>query len=403
MTAVKELQFDAFDKLLKHLKRFQINWDAVNKPDNDGMTPLMQLVAYEPEQPVINAIEHLLEFKPDVNITDQDGKTALHYAMAYPEYLKETPLSTALAYRLARSLPADKLLQIDKSGETAFDVAFDEEKKCPIPAFEPLLKDLVDRVAQSGNIEEALCWATYRWERQTIAQQLFQKKYNTNEDPQIHRLQEQWGIVEWAIHGRLPRVLLTYLRTLGLERRTIEYDNILKSIENGRTLIQNLKQQIQQSFSPAAEGNRNTGEPGPPSGDDSRVLRDLEDILDYLYPEKAEKLTNSLEISKPDQNMQETLKDFRAAIIHSNFVKFRTIQEVLYDVDSMEHFEDNTRRLKYFEFNPKISSEQALESYSPFETKSRTNACFTWIHFPSNNVGSRLRPHTFKSMLTSDR
>lgn len=82
MTAVKELQFNAFDKLLKHLNETQISLHVVNESDKEGMTPLMQLVAYEPEQFVTKAIEHLFKFKPDVDVSDQDSKTALHYAMA---------------------------------------------------------------------------------------------------------------------------------------------------------------------------------------------------------------------------------------------------------------------------------------------------------------------------------
>ncbi|CAJ0546994.1 Ff.00g016210.m01.CDS01 [Fusarium sp. VM40] len=383
MTAVKERQFNAFEKLLKHLDENQISLEVVNAPDNGGMTPLMQLISWEPEQDVTDAIEHLLEFKPDVDVTDRHARTALHYAMDYPGYWEGILSSTSLVRRLARSLTADKLLQIDKYGETAFDVAFDEEGKCPRPAFELLLKDLVDRVAQSDKIEEPLCWATYRLERHTIAQQIFQKRYTTKETSPNHLREKHWGIIEWAIHARLPRVLQTYLRALGMERRTIGEDEIHKSIENGRELIREMKKEVQQPFTPAVEGKRKKEERGPPNGSDGQALRDLEDILDYLYPEKGEKLTNSLEISRPDKKMQETLKDFSAAIIQSNFVKFRTIQEVLYDVNSMEHIQDNVQRLKRFDFHPKDSSEQASETV---EADSETEAQFTWIHLPSNNI-----------------
>jgi hypothetical protein len=36
------------------------------------MTLLMQLVSYEPEQPVKDAIERLLKLEPDVDVFDQD-------------------------------------------------------------------------------------------------------------------------------------------------------------------------------------------------------------------------------------------------------------------------------------------------------------------------------------------
>ncbi|KAI6758608.1 hypothetical protein HG530_010848 [Fusarium avenaceum] len=364
MTAVKELQFNAFDKLLKHLNETQISLHVVNESDKEGMTPLMQLVAYEPEQFVTKAIEHLFKFKPDVD----------NLVGALP--------STSLVYRLARSLPASKLLQIDDYGETAFDVAFDKEGKCPRPAFEPLLKDLVDRVAQSDNIEE-LCWATYRLERHTIAQQLFQKKYTKKEISPNRQQEKQWGIIEWAIHARLPRVLQTYLRALGMERRTIGDDNIHNSIENGRKMIGEMKKEVLQPLTPAAKGKTKKEERGPPNGSDSQTLRDLEDILDYLYPGKGEIVTNSLEVPKPDPSMQETLREFSAAIIQSTFVKFRTIQDVLYEVDSVKHIQDNVRRLKRFDFDPKVSSEQASANA---EADSEAKAQFTWIHLPSNNI-----------------
>lgn len=86
--------------------------------------------------------------------------------------------------------------------------------------------------------------------------------------------------------------------------------------------------------------------------------------------------------------METSLKQFRAAIIQSNFVKFRPIQEVLYDGDSTDHMEDITKKLKDFEYTPKASSEKASQASDEIQASNTSNARFTWIHLPSTNVGS---------------
>ncbi|KAM6534116.1 hypothetical protein FALCPG4_007053 [Fusarium falciforme] len=196
-------------------------------------------------------------------------------------------------------------------------------------------------------------------------------------------------MLEWAICARMPRVLLTYLRTLGLEK-TVTKDKIDNSISNGRKLIEKLKGKVRQTLKPLAERKTQRGErglaSGADSGKDAQVLRDMEDILDYLYPEKVEKPSRPLELSKPLESMESSLKKFRAAIIQSNFVKFRTIQEVLYDDDSMKHMQDIVERLKQFEYTPKVSSEQASTTSEDFQENTKTKAQFTWIHLPSTNM-----------------
>ncbi|KAJ4315376.1 hypothetical protein N0V84_008385 [Fusarium piperis] len=386
MTAVKEGLYGTFHKLLRHLREDSTERDVIDIPDNYGMTPLMQLGANKPQELVTRAIEDLLQMNPDINATDKEGKTALHHAMASSAYWMETEVYIDVALKLVDSLSIERLLRLNKDGETAFDVAFDQDNKSPIPAFEPLWNSLVDRLVQNESIEELLCWAAYRLERHEFAQELFQKTFATGDIPQ-----DRWGIVEWAIYARMPRVLLTYLRTLGLEKAS-EDDKIDRSISNGRALIEMLKKEVRQYLTPLAEGKKQKGERGRMSGADSsrdaQVLRNLEDILDYLYPEKAEKPTKPLELSRPKESMKPSLDRFRAAVIQSNFVKFRTIQEVLYDDNSTEHIQDIATRLKQFEYTPNISSEQASQASDEFQANNKTKAQFTWIHLPSTNVGS---------------
>ncbi|KAL6352541.1 hypothetical protein LRP88_14311 [Fusarium phalaenopsidis] len=387
MTAIREGLYNTFDKLLKHLQENPTEQDVVIIPDNDGITPLMQLCANKPGELATRAIEHLLEMNPDVNVTDTEGKTALHHAMASSAYWiwREMESDTDVALKLVHSLSVKRLLHPDKNGETAFDVAFDADKRSPTPAFEPLFNSLIDRLAQGGLIEELFCWAAYRLERHTFAQDLFRKRFAAGVSQDLSH--DQWTILEWAIYACMPRVLLTYLRTLGLEK-TVAKDKIDNSISSGRELIKKLDEKRQTS-KPLAERKRQRGGRGPASGavsnKDDQVLRDMEDILDYLYPEKVEKPTRPLDLSKPDKSMASSLKHFRAAIIQSNFVKFRTIQEVLYNDDKMKHMEDIVTRLKQFEYTPRVSSEQASTTSEDFQENNKTKAQFTWIHLPSTN------------------
>ncbi|KAJ4226298.1 hypothetical protein NW759_004884 [Fusarium solani] len=389
MTAIRLGLYNTFAKLLSHLEKNSTERDVVNMPDNHGVTPLMQLCTGNLKES-ISHIEHLLQMNPDVNATDEDEQTALHYTMASLEYSMETEaqLYGDVALKLIRSMSIKSLLHLDKDGETAFDVAFDEDEKGQELAFKPLLDSLVDRLVEGESIEEPLCWAVYRLERHPVALNLFQKNFaeEIRQDPK----RGQWAIVEWAIYARMPRVLLTYLRTLGVERRVSEDDKVDKSIENGQKLVKTLKEEVRQSSTPLAEEKRRKGERGPASGADSgkdaQVLRDMEDILDYLYPEKAKKPTKPLDLSKPEKGMKSSLDRFRAAIIQSTFVKFRTIQEVLYDDGSMAHMQDIAKRLKQFEYTPNVSSEQASQTSEELRENTKARAQFTWIHLPSTNM-----------------
>lgn len=180
MTALKERLYDTFYKLLNHLQKESTKFSVIDIPDNDGMTPLMQLGA--------------------------------------------------------------------------------KDESRPIAAFNPLLKLLVDRLVEGESIQEPLCWAAYRLERHAFALSLFRKRFATEitQDPE----RDQWAIVEWAVYARMPQVLLTYLRTLGMEKRASEGDGIDKSISNGRKLIGELKNKLKQSSTPVAEGKKRKGERG---------------------------------------------------------------------------------------------------------------------------------------------
>ncbi|RSL79740.1 hypothetical protein BHE90_001537 [Fusarium euwallaceae] len=387
MTAIKTRQHNTFHKLLRHLEKDPTERDVVNTPDNNGRTPLIQQIS-DRFGDTIDHIDHLLQMNPDFDIADEEGMTALHHAMisfSTWSYTETSPHETSphkdVALKLVHLLSVETLLHLNKDGETAFDIAFDGDEESQIPAFEPLLNSLIDRLVEDGFIEEPLCWAVYRLERHTFALELFQKRYSDDIRQDLNH--EQWAIVEWAIYARMPRVLLTYLRTLGLEKRASGDEKIDKSIENGRDMIKRLREEMQQSSRPLA------GERGPTIGDasgkDAQVLRDMEDILNLLYPEKAEKPTKPLELSKPEKSMKSSLCKFRAAIVQSNFVKFRTIQEVLYDDDSMVPMGD-IKRFKQFEYTPNVSSEQASQTSEELRENTKAKAQFTWIHFPSTNM-----------------
>ncbi|RSL74439.1 hypothetical protein CEP53_000312 [Fusarium sp. AF-6] len=390
MTAIRARQHNTFHKFLQHLKKDPTEWDVINTPDNNGRTPLMQLCADEPGEWTAHAIEHLFGMNPDVDITDEEGMTVLHYTMISFSYRRftETNPYEGVALELIDLLSVERLLHLDKYGETAFDIAFDENKQSQIPAFELLLNSLVGRLVKDEFIEEPLCWAVYRLERHMFALDLFQKNFadDIRQDPD----REQWAIVEWAIYARMPRVLQTYLRTLGMEKVVSEDDKIDRSIRNGRKLIKASREKGRKVSATLTEGKKRNEDCGLTSGDDSsqdaEVLRDMEDILDYLHLEKVEKPSKPLELSKPDKGMKASLDKFRAAIIQSTFVKFRTIQDILYDDGSMSHMQDIAKRLKKFDYTPHISSEESSQTSKEPRENTSARAQFTWIHLPSTNM-----------------
>lgn len=367
---------------------------AIDMPGLDGITPVMLLCggallvdASGNSSTASDIITELLKLGPDINAIDLGENTVLHHAMN-----AAVPRDENLTKGLIKLMRPERILQSNIRGETAFDSCFDKDKDCPFPESRGLVQFLIEIFARDQTLqqaEEPLCWTVCRLERHTTALELFTKlkqagKIRGNFDP--HRC----SLVEWAIHARLPRVLLTYLRAVGLNKKGNEASPVGEDRERGLSLIRRLRAETQASLRRPSEPHRQRRQAEQKSSDQTRDgdpdlkdLKDLEDILDYLYPEKAERRASPWDLSEQTEPMKETSQHFRAAIIQNNFFKFRNVQEILYDSDQMENVRQTVERLQKFEYNPNPHKQASPHvSGATF----RVGPDFTWIHLPASNV-----------------
>ncbi|KAF4490743.1 Homeobox protein Wariai [Colletotrichum fructicola Nara gc5] len=395
MTAIRRNYPKIVAKLLRNLvgqapKDIQ---SAIDTPGLDGITPIMLIcggtVLDDGAGNSLTAsdiITDLLKLGPDINAIDVEENTVLHHAMN-----AAAPRDENLIKCLIQLMRPERILQSNIRGETAFDSCFDKDEDCPFSESRDLIQFLIELFAPDQTLqqaEEPLCWTVYRLERHTTALALFSKlkqagKIRGNFDP------HGCSLVEWAIHARLPRVLLTYLRAVGLYKKGDKDSPVGEDRERGLNLVRRLTAETQASLPWPSEPDRQRRQAEQKSSDQSRDgdpdlkdLKDLEDILDYLYPEKAERRASPWALSEQTEPMKATSQRFPAAIIQNNFFKFRNVHEILYDSDQMENVRQTVERLQKFEYNPN-PHKQASPHVSGVNFK--VGPDFTWIHLPASN------------------
>ncbi|KAF5508881.1 Homeobox protein Wariai [Colletotrichum fructicola] len=396
MTAIRRNYPKIVAKLLRNLvgqapKDIQ---SAIDTPGLDGITPIMLIcggtVLDDGAGNSLTAsdiITDLLKLGPDINAIDVEENTVLHHAMN-----AAAPRDENLIKCLIQLMRPERILQSNIRGETAFDSCFDKDEDCPFSESRDLIQFLIELFAPDQTLqqaEEPLCWTVYRLERHTTALALFSKlkqagKIRGNFDP------HGCSLVEWAIHARLPRVLLTYLRAVGLYKKGDKDSPVGEDRERGLNLVRRLTAETQASLPWPSEPDRQRRQAEQKSSDQSRDgdpdlkdLKDLEDILDYLYPEKAERRASPWALSEQTEPMKATSQRFPAAIIQNNFFKFRNVHEILYDSDQMENVRQTVERLQKFEYNPN-PHKQASPHVSGVNFK--VGPDFTWIHLPASNI-----------------
>ncbi|KAF4820951.1 Ankyrin repeat domain-containing protein 50 [Colletotrichum siamense] len=395
MTAIHQGNLNIVEKLLFYLstQAKEARQSAIDSPDSDGVTPIMLLCGRSTlgDSPRVSAmalktVRKLLELGPDVSAIDLEDNTVLHHAMK-----STVQWGNDLVIRLIVLMPEDRILQSNVYGETAFDSCFDKDIQGPSAVRDDLVRFLTDLFARDKTPQEAekpLCWAVYRLERHSTALEIFNKLHRAGKIRE--RLNPHTcSMVEWAIHARLPRVLLTYLRAVGLDRQDNTSSTVGEDREKGSKLIEDLRREYQSPISRPSEAERQRGQtdqkPFEQTRERDRVLEDLEDILDYLYPEKAERRVSPWDLSEQTKPMKEVSKTFRAAIIQNNFFKFRNVQEMLYDSYQMENVRQTVERLRKLEYHPN-AHKQRSSHISGVESDFKAGPHFTWIHLPASNV-----------------
>ncbi|KAF3810301.1 hypothetical protein GCG54_00002759 [Colletotrichum gloeosporioides] len=390
MTAIRRNYPKIVAKLLRDLvgqapKDVQ---SAIDTPGLDGITPIMLICGGTllddgagNSLTASDIITELLKLGPDINGIDLEENTVLHHAMN-----AAVPRDENLIKGLIQLMRPKRILQSNIRGETAFDSCFDKDKDCPFSESKGLVQFLIELFARDQTLqqaEEPLCWTVYRLERHTTALALFSKlkqagKIQGNFDP------HGCSLVEWAIHARLPRVLLTYLRAVGLNKKGDKDSQVGEDRERGLNLVRSRDS----SFTATAEwqAEQKSSDQSRDGDPDLKDLKDLEDILDYLYPEKTERRASPWALSEQTGPMQATSQRFRAAIIQNNFFKFRNVYEILYDSDQMENVRQTVERLQKFEYNPNPHKQA---SPHVFGANFRVGPDFTWIHLPASNDAAK--------------
>lgn len=395
MTAIHQGNLNIVEKLLFYLstQTKEVRQSAIDSPDSDGVTPIMLLCGRSTleDSPRVSAmslktVRKLLELGPDVSAIDLEDNTVLHHAMK-----STVQWGNNLVIRLVELMPEDRILQSDVYGETAFDSCFDQDTKGPSTVRDDLVRFLIDLFVRNKTPQEAekpLCWAVYRLERHSTALEIFNKLHRAGK--MRERLNPHTcSMVGWAIHARLPRVLLTYLRAVGLDRQDNTSSTVGEDREKGSKLIEDLRREYQSPILRPSEAERQRGQTDHKAYEQTRerdrVLEDLEDILDYLYPEKAERRVSPWDLSEQTKPMKEVSKTFRAAIIQNNFFKFRNVREMLYDSYQMENVRQTVERLRKLEYHPN-AHKQRSSHISGVESDFKAGPHFTWIHLPASNV-----------------
>ncbi|KPM44196.1 hypothetical protein AK830_g2319 [Neonectria ditissima] len=423
-TAIKQGNYDILNKLLDHSKTTE---DAINIPDHEGGTPLLNLYAnlpeeVEPLQKAKQAVEKLLNLGAKVNVTDNLRRTVLHYAMRDALETK----TSRLARQVFASTADAKLLLVDKDGETAFDAAFNEDttvtEDAPVNEDAPVKKDvaakkdtavkkdaaldlefisdfLIERLSSETDLSDLLCWAAQSPKRHKIATRILSQDLTEEESSQFRDTNPaQWTIFEWAIYHRRPRVLWAAISAPRRESLTKEDIDIGKAMSNGKKLLKELKEKASSSNSifnlrPAnKKDSQGTKSNEKAVGDETKVLRIMSDMIDFLHVEKSTRPEETTALSKPDERMTQSSEEFYAAIVQmrqdktklKRYAKFRTVKEVLYESDPIETVLDTEKRFQEFAYWPNDASGSTKPSPAGEDTKNGTE--FTWIHFPSTNM-----------------
>ena len=383
MTAVKRNNYDILNTLLDHSSA---NKDAIDQADGEGRTVFMNLFADTPRvlrlfPRVRQVVDKFRELKVAVDVTDNEGRTVLHHAIRYAVDIKD-PWP---AFKVLESL-----LLVDAHGVTAFDGVFDKDV---MDALQPILNSLVARL---GSETKILHWSAYSANRHHVAKSILSKSRPL--DTAFQSLNpEEWTIIEWAIHHRLPRLLWIAVSTLStrgpgsLADKTID---IRKARSTGKRLLKLLKDNVSIPTSTSQHGigikkkdNQETGSIEEDAGDERNILQDMDDILDFFYVEKSKRPAETIDISQPDSGMTQSSMEFYAAVVSMRqdktelrrYVKSRSVQEVLYAQTPIETMAETDRRL-----NKRLSGADYVAAPTGHEYTE-----FTWVHFPSTNVSSR--------------
>lgn len=395
MTAVEQREFEIFDRLLLYLES-HCQEDFIDVQNKLGKTVLMSLITAIGENNESSqawaSFTRLLELGPRVGVADKGGRTVLHHAISCAVHTKDPSVALDILH-LAKD---GTLLLKDKQGNTAFDIALDASPNAETA--NQVLDKIIDRLKEGYLRIELLCWLVQRKEMHDKAKQLL-SEVEGSRSPNEALKSNEWGLVEWVVFHRLPQVLMSYVTATRQISPSSDQRESEGTRENCQKLIDSLenddfeKKKLSKS-TPLPTRDRgkkihSRGGEGEGGGkEEGQSLRDMRDILDFYLVSKTATSLETLDLSKPSDEMKPSLKELHAAVIQmrqddrefTTFVKSRNVDEIVYKNERLETVGDTIERFQKLLPRSNGSAEPTSQSVYGFGGE------FTWVHFPSTNV-----------------
>jgi ankyrin repeat protein len=396
-TAVFKCNYDILQTLMDHPQT--LNGKILDIPDDEGMTPLMQLCANASEkngefQRDKDFIDALLKLNPNVNAQDDEKRTALHFAIESAI----TAQNTSVSLTIIDHVPNDLLLARDSDGCTAFDVIFDE--KGMVKVLCPVLDALIGRLNPPGTDikdlnKDLLFWSIADAQRHTLAQQILSKLPAAEKVPKYLN-SSSWKVMEWVMYYRLQGFLILYIEVRSVVHGPDAY--ALKSdVKRGKDLLIKLRKPAEKPTSRDIEKGKkdipathHTDRKGHEDGNED--FRDMDEILDLFFFKSPAKRVENLNLLEPDENMSGALSEVRAAVFQSyesynssdKMCQFRSLKDIVYGPDAIETYTETFERMLSKLYTPKdVSLSATAEAIGAGMT---AKAEFTWVHLSSANI-----------------
>lgn len=370
---------------------------AIHVRDHQGgLTALMRVCATslnrEKNSEAARLACRILISGGNLGLSDKEGRTAIHHAMATA--IDSKGVNTDFAFLTISLMPEEDLLRQDKNRETAFDHAFNYKD---VDSIQDVLKMAISRLLNKDYLQHNLFrWLARRTERHELALhylgEMWTERFGTPLPSQ------KWTLVEWAIRLQLPGILLSLSE---IPHDEIPQDELDRDIREGKALIKDRKQSAKTKYphsnqvgmkakNKSADGRERDTPSAKEEGYQSNLWDMMSDLLDLLDTKRIKRPKETRTIPPRTKEQKDMSSQFYAAIVEmlpddedsSYSYKFRKIDEVIYGneesrINTIREAVQEVQKLEYkLKDNAKKSDQRAADN----------ERNFVWVHLPSNNV-----------------
>lgn len=445
MSATLDGNLDIMELLINyeidHGKKRDVS--QVDIADNDERTPLMIASRNLYHQ----GVSLLLDAEADVNAQNNEGQTALHYALQAAEWeivsdegmdttaesiskesqavlelllrkstrlnipnrTKETPLHiaarrnfAAMTMTILQRSENKGLFERDSEGQTPLTHIFSKYEVDLKKKQVSLWDDLIEYLSASEALQKIILLAVKEGSHDS-AMKLFEKW-----DKSAGK--DGWSLIEWATYKRMPAVQWLIIAS-SPKTQVME-----ESIDKAKVLVDEL---AKDQGKPQAQYSKSTKttesvplhlreKKGKPAEDNKGDLSMMTDFLnDPPFGQRYEYSTTIKppSLDKLNRNIQEVFKDYEADIVlfrhdqdgPNRVCRKRKVREVIYDDGPQAIMEKTKRHLEH------IQDLFAKIDPSSAKGKNKVESRFTWIHLPATNVSNPSTHLLERSSLKVDR